>query len=149
GKPGEIDRDVDPAEAPEDAGDADFGGARNDVERGKAEIERERTEQHRAEDGRYQNDAATREPGGKTGANRDGDREDRQESSHDLFVAAQDAFDQRRQQRHHDDADQPEPAHHQPAPPQARLRLEFAEQLEGRARDIAVNLQVGGGFTGG
>src|SRR5579883_3419984 len=36
-------------------------------------------------------------------------------------------------------ADEPEPARHQAAPPQPRLRLEVAQQLEGRGRDIALD----------
>ncbi len=47
---------------------------------------------------------------GEQRADGDADREDREAQRHDAFGATDDVLDQRRQQRQHDGADQPEPA---------------------------------------
>ncbi len=57
-------------------------------------------------------------------------------------------LDHRRQQRQHDDADQPEPARHQRAPPQPLIGAQMLDQRPGRGRDVLVDDQIGRGLAG-
>ena len=57
---------------------------------------------------------------------------------------------QRRQQRHHDRADEPEDADHHAGAPQAGVGPEVLQKAAGRAKDVDVDLQVRrGGARGG
>ena len=78
----------------------------------------------------------------------DRDREDRQEDGDDALAAANVEGHQRRQQRQHQRADEPEPARHHGAPPQPRLAADVFDERPGRGEDIAVDRQVRRAFTG-
>ena len=71
--------DVNAARGGEEASDAERSRAVDEIMAGPAEIDREHTEQHGADQCRQNDDAPGRKPGGETGAERDRDGEDRQE----------------------------------------------------------------------
>ena len=83
------------------------------------------------------------EPGGEARADRDRDREHREDTRHDFLGAAEHGLHQRRQQRQHDRADQPEPARHQRAPPQPAVAAQMPQQPAGGGGDVDGDLQVG------
>ena len=66
----------------------------------------------------------------------------------DLLGAAEHVLDQRRQQRQHDRADQPEPARHEGAPPDAAVVAQMLEQVAGRGRDVPTHHQIGRRLAG-
>ena len=61
-----------------------------------AEVEREDAHQHGGDGRRQQDDAAVGQPGGEARAQRDADREDREQQGDHLLVAAEHVLDQRR-----------------------------------------------------
>ena len=60
----------------------------------------------------------------------------------DLVGAVDVDVHQRQQQRQHQRADQPEPAHHQRAPPQPRVGAQILDQVPGRRQDVAIDRKV-------
>ena len=99
-------------------------------------------EQHRAGERRAEHDAPARDRRGKRRADADRDRKQREIGGGGVFVAADRILDQRRQQRQHDDADEPEPARHHGAPPQPRIGAQMADQRGGRGGDVERHLQM-------
>ena len=83
------------------------------------------------------------EPGRKAGADRDRDREHREIHGDDILVAAEHVLHQRRQQRQHHRADQPEPARHQRAPPQPAVAAQMLEQAAVELAMFVGDHQVG------
>ena len=61
----------------------------------------------------------------------------------DLFAAADVEGHERRQQRQHQRADQPEPAHHDGAPPQPRIGAQLLDQRAGGDEDVAIDREIG------
>ena len=141
-EPGEIKRDVDAVARGEKAGDTEWTGRRRHGGNGPAEIEREQTEQHRGDQRRQQHDAPVREPGGKRRADAHGDRKDREEYGDNGLGAADVDGHERRQQRQDQGANEPEPAHHDRAPPQPRVRADISDQGCGRNQNVAVDDEV-------
>ena len=94
---GEIDADVNAARGGEETDDAERSSAVDEIMAGPAEIDGEHTEQHGADQCRQDDDAPGRKPGGETGAERDCDREDRQEHVDEMLSAAEVGSDERKQ----------------------------------------------------
>ena len=83
--------------------------------------------------------------GGEQRADGDADREDRETQRHHALAAADDVLDQRRQQRQHDRADQPEPGDDHHAVPQPVARHRASSTGRGRGPGIGVDGQIGRG----
>ena len=117
--------------------------------RGPTEIDRKHAKQHAA-DQRWQNDNAPRgEPRGETGTHGDRNGKDREEEGDDSLGAADVDCREWQQERHDDDADQPEPAHHQRAPPQPRIGSQLLDQRAGGDEDVAVDRKLRRALAGG
>ena len=99
-------------------------------------------EQHRAGKCRLEHDAPARDRRreARTGAHRNG--EQREIDGDRVLIAADQRLDQRRQQRQHHDADQPEPARHHGAPPQPRVGAQMPDHRRRRSGDIERDLQM-------
>ena len=115
---------------------------RDDRRRGPREIEREQAQQDAGDKRRQENDAPMRQPCRETRADRHRDREDRQEDGDDALAAANVEGHERRQQRQHQRANEPEPARHHGAPPQSRLAADIFDERAGRGENIAPDHQV-------
>ena len=128
-------------------GDVEVGGAldRRAPELGKAEINRRGGDQQRADGGRQQHDAAGEQKGGKARAHANGDGENGEVQGDDAFPAVQRMGDERRHQRHGDGAIKPEEARHRGEALQDRFGAQRLQQPEGRAEDIGIDPQIGGG----
>ena len=144
---GKVDGDAQPARRGEDLGNAGRCGLRQAVGR-PSEIEREKSEQKRADQRRKEDDASMREPGGEAGPDGDRDREHGEEDDHHVLVGAEHRLDEHRHQRQRDRADQPEPARRHGAPAQPRVMPELLEEAGGRACDIGIDPQVGRALAG-
>src|ERR1700733_14726069 len=140
---GKIDGDVKAIGRTEIGGDADRIDRGHQSRRGPAEIEREQSDQHRADKRRQQHDAPGREPGGKAGADGDRYRENGEEEGNDLLGATDIVRNQRRQQRQNQRADEPEPARDDRPPPQPLVGANLLEQRAGGPEDIAVDVKIG------
>ena len=135
-----------PRPAPKNAATA--GTARRPARR--RQVDKPRSSANRpssdgADQGRQQDDAAGCEPGGEARADRDGDGEDREIGGDHLLVAAEHVLHQRRHQRQHDRADEPEPARHQRRPTTAagRSRRCLSRRDRSSARMFGSTHEVG------
>ena len=102
----------------------------------------------RAGERRAEHDAPARDRRRQRRAGADRDREQREIGGDGVLVAADQRLDQRRQQRQHDDAGEPEPARHQRAPPQPRVGAQMADHRRGRGGDVGATLELRRAFAG-
>ena len=109
---------------------------------------REQADQHAADQRRQQHDAPVREPGRQARSDRNRHRENGEKERDHAGGAADIMFRQGRQHRQDDDADEPEPARHQRAPPQPPIGAHVFDQVDGRGGDVGIDLQIRRAFAG-
>jgi hypothetical protein len=88
-----------------------------------------------------------RQPRRQRRADRNRNRENRQEHGDDRFGAADIDGDERRQQRQNQRADEPEPAHYDRAPPKAWINAKLFDERTGRQQYVAVDGEFGRAFA--
>ncbi len=103
---------------------------------------------HQGGDGRgKKHDPAAAQEGAERRAERHGDGESREIEADRHFLAAEQHFHQRRQQRKRDGADHPEHAHHDAGAPELFITPEIGQQFAGGTDDIGFDRQVRRGLA--